>query len=132
MTGTIGSLGDVVFECSSERVKTFDQVSKKTTAVFARHEVIGKKPLLEHTGFGLASFDFVIKFNISLGMDPAASMDELGALLGNAEPLGFITGGKYHGDYVLESVDEKWLFMDGNGRLLVAEAKIKITEFVAP
>ena len=47
---SIGSLGNVVFEVSSEKVKTLRDMQRQGSARFATHEIIGKKPLREFLG----------------------------------------------------------------------------------
>ena len=46
----IGSLGSVVFEVSTERVKTFRDLQIQRSAKYSEHAIHGRKGLLEFTG----------------------------------------------------------------------------------
>ena len=45
--GVIGMLGLIPFYCSREAVLTFKDLSRTGKMRFAKHDVIGKKPVIE-------------------------------------------------------------------------------------
>ena len=51
----IGSLGEVVFEVSDEKVRTFRDFQIQRSAKYSEHAIHGRKGLLEFTGLSPAS-----------------------------------------------------------------------------
>jgi phage protein U len=126
---TIGSLGQLPFICSWKKVLTFSDLSRENSARWAKHEVIGKKPVLEFVGEDLSSVSLSIRFDKSLGIPPAKGLARLKDMLENRLYKTLIIGGEYLGRYVIEQVSETRKFHDGNGVCLVATATIKLTEW---
>ena len=126
---TIGSLGQLPFVCSSEKVLTFSQLSRQNSVRWATHDVIGDKPVMEFVGYGLSKVSLSIRLDMSLGVYPADALYRLERMLENKLYKTLIIGGEYLGRYVIESVDEERKYHDGNGTLIVAEAKLSLTEW---
>lgn len=125
----IGNLGSLSFICSSDKVLTFQELSRSHETRWAKHEVIGKKPKLEWVGEGLSSVDLSIRFDSSLGVSPAKSMKKLKDMMENRLYKTLVIGGEYLGKYVIESVEEERKIHDGRGVCMIATANIKLTEF---
>ena len=73
---------------------------------WATHEVIGKKPVVEYVGPGLASVSFTIQLNSLLGMPPIAVLKGLQMLMEKKEAQRLLIGPDYLGKFVIESVSE--------------------------
>ena len=86
----IGSLGDVVFEVSSETVKSFDNYKRVNSSRWASHDIIGKKPVKEYLGPGLIEVGFSIKLSVFLGVSPEKELDALRGYCENGEIVKFI------------------------------------------
>lgn len=125
----IGILGQLPFVCSSDKVLTFTELTRDNEARWARHEVIGKKPILEFVGEGLSSVSLTIRFDISLGIPPMVGLERLKRMLENRQYKTLIIGGEYLGRYVIEGVSEVRKFHNGRGICQVATANIKLTEW---
>lgn len=85
--------------------RLFDLKVERSTR-WATHEVIGKKPVVEYVGPGLASVSFTIQLNSLLGMPPIAVLKGLQMLMEKKEAQRLLIGPDYLGKFVIESVSE--------------------------
>lgn len=127
--GKIGSLGELPFVCSEDKVRTFSELTRDLGARWARHDVIGKKPILEFVGPDLMSASMRIRFDVSLGVAPEEGLDRLKRMLENKQYKTLVVGGETLGRFVIESISEERKFHAGDGTCLVAEATINLTEW---
>lgn len=125
----IGSLGQLPFVCSRSKVLTFTDLSRDNAARWAKHEVIGKKPVLEYIGPDLSTASLTIRFDSTLGVPPIVGLNRLKRMLENREYKTLIIGGEYLGRYVIESIGEVRKFHTGAGVCQVAIATINLTEY---
>lgn len=125
----IGSLGELPFICSQDKVRTFSELTRSTSVRWAKHDLIGQKPLLEYVGEDLSSVSLKVRFDVSLGIAPAEGLDRLQRMMQNKLYKTLIVGGENLGRYVIESIEEERKFHAGDGLLLVAEATINLTEW---
>lgn len=79
----IGSYGDIVFEVSSERVKTFRDFQIQRSAKYSEHAIHGRKALLEFTGLSPASLSINIRLDAGLGLNPKEELNMLYEVLNN-------------------------------------------------
>lgn len=129
MLGVIGTLGVLPFICSHGKVLTFNGLSRDISARWAKHDVIGKKPVLEWIGEDLASVSLSIRFDVSLGAPPVVGLLALKKMLESRKDHMLIIGGEYLGRYVIESISEERKFHTGAGVCIVAEASITLKEW---
>lgn len=126
----IGAYGDIVFTVSAKNIKTFDELSRRSAARFADHEVAGKKPVSEFTGETLDE----ITFNIQLNRTYAAPERDL-ALLNKIKSSGsanrLIIGSRNLGKFTLREFEENLTHVGKNGKILFAEVALTLTEHVA-
>ena len=61
--GVVGMLGMIPFYCSDKTVYTFNNLQRSNSIRFARHEVIGRKPVLESLAGSFGSCDDKQKFD---------------------------------------------------------------------
>lgn len=127
--GVVGTLGQLPFFCSDNFVLTFNNLSREHSIRWARHEVIGKKPVLEFVGEDLKKVSMTIRFDTNLGIPPTVGLDRLQRMLENRKYKTLIIGGEYLGRYVLESVGEERKFHTGAGVCTVATASISLIEY---
>ena len=127
--GRLGSLGELPFVCSQDKVRTFNDLSRDLEARWAQHDVIGKKPVLEYVGPGLMSASLKIRFDVSLGIAPEEGLDRLKRMMENKLYKTLVIGDEILGRYVIESISEERKFHAGDGLCLVAEATINLKEW---
>ena len=124
----IGALGNIVFEASDKRIRTFRDFQRKRTVKFAEHLVLDGKPKLQYVGEGLDEISLSCAFSLSLGTSPADEIRALENLKG--EPQKLVVGPVVFGDFVLEQVDEEWKRHDSRGRVLDAVVALTLKEYV--
>lgn len=124
----IGSFGRTAFVASSDQVRTFRDMQKTNQPRFAEHAVIGKKPVIEFVGPSLNEFTFNIRLDVALGINPRTEIDQLSDIrdAGQAQPL--VIGGKFEGNYVIQSMAESRNYFDNRGNILVAVISLTLKE----
>jgi phage protein U len=128
----IGSLGDVVFEVSSESVETFRDLQFQHSAKYAQHDIHGNVGLLEYTGRNPTAGSLKIRFDSALGVDPMQEIDLLYRMMGNGVAVNLILDGRPQGEglWVIESFSEEWKVVNNTGKMIAAESSIQLKEYV--
>lgn len=129
--GVVGMLGMIPFYCSDKTVYTFNDLQRSNSMRFARHEVIGRKPVLESLGEDLRSVSFSIRLDQSLlkGAPPAGMILILYKLMQGAKPQTLVIGGEIMGKYLIEKIEEERRFHTGAGICTVAELNLSLIEY---
>ena len=128
----IGSYGDIVFEVSSEKVKTFRDLQVQRSAKYSEHAIHGRKALLEFTGLSPASISINIRLDAALGLNPKEELSMLYEVLNKHIVMPFILDGEPQGDnlWVLESIDERHEIIDNHGKSIAVEVSLKLKEYI--
>ena len=132
----IGSLGSVVFEVSTEIVRTFRDFQLQRSAKFSEHAIHGGKALLEFTGLAPTSASLNMRLDAGLGVNPKEELNELREMLNKHKAVPFILDGEPQGDGLwvleglLEGLDENHEIIDNHGMTIVAEVSIKLKEYI--
>ena len=126
--GQVGSLCDVAFETSSDRIMTWNDCVRDTKANFAQHEVIESKAHLQYLGMGLEEFSLAITLDSSW-CSPETEMKKLDAMQATGEAHRLILGGRIFGRFVLEGKTENRKRTDGQGHVMVAYVQLKLKEY---
>ena len=127
----IGTFGEIVFETSRTRIRTFDEFKRTAKARFAVHAVTGRKPVSEFLGPELDEVSFQMLFSSSLGVSPTDEIDALREVLNAGEASILVVGGYILGKFTLLSLEEDWKNLDGRGRLLVASVSVSLKEYAS-
>ena len=125
----LGSLGELPFICAADKVQTFSELSRELSVRWAKHDLIGQKPILEFVGEDLNSVTLKMRFDVSLGIAPKDGLDRLKRMMENKLFKTLIIGGENLGRYVIESISEERRYHAGDGLCLVAEATVNLTEW---
>ena len=128
----IGSFGQLFFKVSQKKVLTFNNLTRTNSVRWAKHEVIGGKPIHEFVGFDSSKVSFTIRFDISPifgGVPPQKGLDRLKRMMENRMYKTLIIGGEYLGRYVIESIEEERKYHARNGVCLVAVATVNLVEY---
>ena len=126
---SLGSLGELPFTCSYDKVRTFSDLTRALSARWTEHGVIGQKPLLEYIGPGLMTASLKMRFDVSLGIAPEEGLDRLKRMMENKQYKTLIIGGETLGRFVIESISEARKAHAGDGMCLVAEATVTLKEW---
>lgn len=128
----IGSLGDVVFEVSIDKVKTFDGLQLQRSASYTEHSIHGRKGLLEFTGFSAATASLNIKLDANLKVNPKEELETLRKMFTEHKAIPFILNGEPQGDnlWVIESISEDYKIIDNLGIAITIDVSIKLKEYI--
>ena len=128
----IGTLGEVVFEVSASKVKTFDGMKRSGTGRWATHDIIGQKPVMEYLGPGIEQISFTMRLDVFLGVNPSEELAVLRQMRDTGEAVSFVLEGQPVTDnlWVIESLSEDYPAIDNAGRILVANVDINLKEYV--
>lgn len=128
----IGSLGSIVFEVSSRKVRTFKDLKRNTKARYASHEIIGQKPILEYLGPDGEEITFTMQFSISLGVNPQDEADQVRRICERGVAMYFVLCNSVVGSnqWVIESVGESVDTIDNNGRVIMTQLEVTLKEYV--
>ncbi len=128
----IGSFGEVVFEVSDEKVRTFRDYQIQRSAKYSEHTIHGRKGLLEFTGLSPASASLSIKLDAGLGVNPKEELNNLREILNKHEAVPFILDGEPQGDglWVLESLKENFEIIDNHGTFISINVSLNLKEYI--
>lgn len=125
----LGTYGDVTFEVSSERVRTWTDFKRQGKARWASHELVQEKPVLQFVGPDIEEITFSIRFDVSLGLNPRSELEKLRKLRDDGEPQTLTINGKGLGKYALESLAEEHRYHDNKGSILAAVVSVTLKEY---
>jgi phage protein U len=127
----IGSYGNVVFEVSSKRTKTFKDFERSGSARWDDHEIIGKKPKSEFVGPDLEEISFTILFKAELGINPEKELAKLRSMRDSGKAASFIVGGKpiSKNYWSVQQLSESHKAVDHKGNILEAEVSVDLKEY---
>jgi hypothetical protein len=126
----VGTLGSVVFEASSDLVRTFRDASHKTSARWQQHEVIGQKQKQEFGGPNLRTLSLAIRLDVNLGVDPEEEAKALRESVETGEVLAFMLGGEPRGDWIVKELDEAWRNVGADGQIGIIDLSLSLEEYV--
>ncbi|MGG4444560.1 phage tail protein [Brevibacillus fortis] len=127
----IGSLGEVIFEVSSQRVRTFDDMTRNGSSRWVTHDIHRNKPIPEFVGPGLEEISLSIQLKASLGVDPEAELKTLRTKRDTGQRDLLVIGNKpvSTSQWVTESVSEQHKNYDGRGRLVSVNVELRLKEY---
>lgn len=128
----IGSLGDIAFEVSSNRVRTIKNMKWSSSANYATHQLHAGNTLTEFTGCDPDKISFDMSLSVYLGVDPAAEIDKLLKYKRSATILPLVIGSKSYGRYrwTILSHEVKGEYYDKKGDLISATVSVSLQEYV--
>ncbi|CEG29791.1 phage tail protein [Bacillus sp. B-jedd] len=127
----IGTFGDIVFEVSTSKTKTFKEFERSGSARWNDHEILGKKPKSEFLGPSLEGISFTILFKVELGINPIKEIEKLRKMRDTGKAASFVIGGKpiSANFWTIRELNEAHQLVDQNGNLLAAEVKVDLKEY---
>lgn len=126
----IGTLGNVVFEVSSELVRTFSDMTETVSARWTAHEVIGQKPRQEYIGPALRTRRFAMTLRSDLGLDPVTESAALEASAEDGEVLALVIGGRPLGDWVITELRRNERHIAADGTIRTIDLQLSLEEYV--
>lgn len=129
MRAGTGSFGPVSFEVSTEKVKTWADLSREHKGRYATHEVLGAVPRSEFLAPAITPTTFTVRLDAGLGASPAEDLDTLTELCRTGRVERLVLGGRNLGPHFLEGFKEAWRHLGPGGVVLVAEAELSLKEY---
>lgn len=125
-----GNIYAVLGETELEIIAWLDGLDMRFSARYAEQALIGRKGLLQHTGFAPDE----VKMRVLLHAQwcqPAEELARLKRILDDTEPVAFVLGsGEYRGVFVLTDLDVTSTQTDGTGVAIAFEAEVQLKEYI--
>ena len=124
----VGTLGDIVFSVSRNKVNTFNNMKWESSARFSTHNRLLKASLVEFTGLDADKISFSMYFSVFLGVDPAKEIIKLLTAERQGKVMPLIIGGRKYSknNWVVTKTTKELERFDGKGRLLVAKVNVQL------
>lgn len=103
----VGCLGDIVFQVSSQEVKTIDKVVWSGSARYSEHKRHLTNALTEFTGVDADTISFEMVLSIYLGTDPMADLTKIWEYERGGKALSLVIGERGYGKYKWTIVKHK-------------------------
>ena len=114
----IGTLGDIVFKVSANKVRTFDDLKIDSKTNYAKHTRHLKKPLLEFQYNDSDTASLTIYLSAFLGVNPKKMQDKIDKYRKKGKILTLIIGGKKYGSqWVITGHSKDYEKFDNQGNL---------------
>jgi phage protein U len=130
----IGTFGDLIFEVSHSKIKTFNELTETVGSRWEAHEVIGATPKAQFVGAEQGEVSFVITFSISLGIEPRKQVERLHRMIITGQHAPLIIGGQLvgtqKGEWYIESAETAWKNVNSSGQIDYIEMNLTLKEYV--
>ena len=128
----IGSIGDVTFETSSQRIRTLFDMKRTGAVRLAQHERMNEKAITEFVGKGLENMSFSMQLARYMGVDPDKEAERLREYRDNGTPLLFMLNNKVVGEnkWLIESISEEVERFGRDGEILLMNVELSLSEYV--
>lgn len=127
----VGSFGSIVFETNQSVARTFSEAQRTTTARWAKHDILGAKPIAEFIGPDADEVTLPVQLNVLLlgGNTIESELSTLREIIQKGE-VGLLTIGEdIFGKYYLESLSEIRKRFGKNGQTVHANLTLTLKEF---
>lgn len=130
--GKIGSLGDIVFETSSEKILTPHTMKWSGSARYGTHQRQGGDALTEFIGNNPDKFTMKILLSAYLGIDPMKIMVKIFEYRRQGKALPLVIGDKAYGKYrwTIVSHDSELTTTDGEGNVTSMTVSLTLQEYL--
>lgn len=124
------SLYAVLDDIELEIITWLDGLDMRFGAAYAEQGLIGRKSLLQHTGYSPDEVEIAAALHASW-CNPAEEVARLKDAMDEARPMAFVLGtGEYRGVFVITDLEVMTRQTDGFGAVIAFECKIKLKEYV--
>lgn len=128
----VGYLGAIPFIVSREYIRTFSDFSRESAGRWAKHDIIGDKPVLEFLGPDIEKISFKMQLRSDNGLNPRKELEVLRKLRDDGTPIPLIIGGRPVTDnmWVVESLGEAVTFWTAGGAMQSVNVDVSLQEYV--
>ena len=125
----IASLGDIVFETSTNKILAFRDATRDGSTRLARHEIAGRGVRHEVMGHDADAGSLTMTLSQDAGVDPATELRRLRIAREEGRALPLILGADYEGDWLITSLSEQWDVVDHRGIITHATAILGLERY---
>ncbi len=125
-----GNVYAVLGETELEIIAWLNGLDMRFAANYAEHGLIGRKGLLQHTGFAPDEVKMQVLLHAQW-CQPADELARLKRIMDDTEPVAFVLGsGEYRGVFVVTSLEVVSTQTDGAGVAIAFEAEVQLKEYI--
>ena len=73
----VGSMGDIPFVVSYGKIRTFSDYGRSGSGRWAKHDLIGRKPVMEFLGPDVEKVSMKIQLRTDHGINPESELERL-------------------------------------------------------
>lgn len=127
----IGYLGEIPFSVSNNKVQTFDEYNRSASGRWARHEIIGDKPVMEYLGPDTETISLKMFLRQDLGADPEALLEQLRDYRDEGTPIPLILNNWLvnNNNWVVDSIDEQVSYWSSTGEITAVNVQVTLQEY---
>ena len=134
----VGYMGSIPFVTSRKYLQTFDEYQRNSEGRWAKHDIIGQKPVLEFLGPDTEKISMKIQLRRDHGVNPEATLNQLRQMRDTGEAFPLVLGSKVIGRlpegtgqeaalWVLKGVTEDVKHWAG-GNMYIVDATVTLEE----
>ena len=108
----VGSMGDIPFVVSYGKIRTFSDYGRSGSGRWVKHDLIGRKPVMEFLGPDVEKVSMKIQLRTDHGINPESELGRLRKMRDTGAVFPFILGGAPVSDnyWLLEDIGENVSF----------------------
>ena len=127
----VGSMGDIPFVVSYGKIRTFSDYRRSGSGRWAKHDLIGRKPVMEFLGPDVEKVSMKIQLRTDHGINPESELERLRKMRDTGAVFPFILGGAPVSDnyWLLEDIGENVSYWRAGGKILSVSVDITLTEY---
>ena len=127
----VGSMGDIPFVVSYGKIRTFSDYGRSGSGRWAKHDLIGRKPVMEFLGPDVEKVSMKIQLRTDHGINPESELGRLRKMRDTGAVFPFILGGAPVSDnyWLLEDIGENVSYWRAGGKILSVSVNITLTEY---
>ena len=128
----VGCLGDIVFQVSSNVVKTINKVEWSGSARYSEHKRHLTNALTEFTGLDPDTISFEMVLSVYLGVDPMTELGKLWEYERSGNAVSLVIGEKVYGKYkwTVKKHRIKFETYDNKGNMTGATVIVDLLEYL--
>ena len=127
----VGSMGDIPFVVSYGKIRTFSDYGRSGSGRWVKHDLIGRKPVMEVLGPDVEKVSMKIQLRTDHGINPESELGRLRKMRDTGAVFPFILGGAPVSDnyWLLEDIGENVSYWRAGGKILSVSVDITLTEY---
>ena len=127
----VGSMGDIPFVVTYGKIRTFSDYGRSGSGRWAKHDLIGRKPVMEFLGPDVEKVSMKIQLRTDHGINPESELGRLRKMRDTGAVFPFILGGAPVSDnyWLLEDIGVNVSYWRAGGKILSVSVDITLTEY---